>query len=146
MIPNNFYAILGSFKSIQEFHGVENIDINYFLSNYPQYGDENNLKKLNNILYDYYWSPDGDGYLKAKERFDIAREIQSAYNTSQDVRDKVTAAQTLQQLNLHSNRRRNRSPNKNRDRSRSRNRGGKKSKKKIHKTKKHKKKKKTMKK
>uniref|UniRef100_A0A6C0AZ09 Uncharacterized protein n=1 Tax=viral metagenome TaxID=1070528 RepID=A0A6C0AZ09_9ZZZZ len=85
------------------------------------------------------YTPGNAGAKSAEERFNIARDIESAYNTNQDLRDKVVAAQTLQKLNLNSNRNRGRSPNRsgtrNRSvtRSRSQDRGGKKSKKKIHK-------------
>ena len=77
------------------------------------------------------YAPGNPGARPVEERFNIGRDIQSAYNIDKDVRDKVAAAQTLQQLSIHSTRRRDRSPNKNRDRSRSRNRGGKKFKKKY---------------
>ena len=84
-IPNNFYAILGSFKSIQDFHGIKDNDINYLLYNFPQYGDVNNLKKLNEILYDYYWSPYGDGFLETKESFE---ETRSKYGAARSIKRK----------------------------------------------------------
>uniref|UniRef100_A0A6C0AZY2 Uncharacterized protein n=1 Tax=viral metagenome TaxID=1070528 RepID=A0A6C0AZY2_9ZZZZ len=84
-IPKNFCAILGSFKSIQEFHGVKDNDINHLLSNFPQYGDINNFKKINDILYDYYWSPNGDGYLEGIKSFE---ETRSKYGAARSIKRK----------------------------------------------------------
>ena len=99
-IPNNFYAILGSFKSIQEFHGIKDTDINYLLSNFPEYGDVNNLKKLNDILYDYYWSPDGDGYLEAKESFEKTRSKYGAARSIKRKRKKNKNKKSMKKKNL----------------------------------------------